>query len=229
MVEPSAAPLEWDPLRVEKMIRYQLEARDIRDRRVLEAMRRVPRSAFVPAGEDPYFDGPIPIGEGQTISQPYVVARMTELLDVRPGMGVLEIGVGSGYQTAILAAMGAEVFGIERHAALIEKARRSLARAGLLDRVHLLVGDGTRGWPEPRTVDRILAAAGAPELPKKLLHSQLADGGRAVLPIGPMESQRIMLIDRRGDTFDTRALDAVRFVPLIGEEGWKGERMKDEG
>lgn len=226
--EPNETPLAWDPLRAEKMVRHQLISRDIRAQRVLETMRRVPRSAFVPAGEDPYFDGPIPIGEGQTISQPYVVARMTELLDVAPGMSVLEIGVGSGYQTAILAAMGAEVFGIERHAALIEKARRSLTLAGLLDRVHLLVGDGTRGWPEPRSFDRILAAAGAPELPRKLLQSQLADGGRAVLPIGPMESQRIMVIDRRGDMFDTRALDAVRFVPLIGEEGWKGERMKDD-
>lgn len=214
--------MEWDPVRVEKLILQQLVAREVHDERVLDAMRRVPRSAFVPPGEDPYFDGPIPIGEGQTISQPYVVARMTELLDVKPGMSVLEIGVGSGYQTAVLAAMGAEVFGVERHASLVEKARRSLARAGFLDRVHLHVGDGTKGWPDAREFDRILAAAGAPELPRRLLLHQLADGGRAVLPIGPMESQRIYVIDRRRAEFEMRALDPVRFVPLIGEEGWRG-------
>ena len=209
------------------MINRQLVARDIRDQRVLEAMRRVPRSAFIPPGQDPYFDGPIPIGEGQTISQPYVVARMSELLDVQPGMSVLEIGVGSGYQTAVLAAMGAEVFGIERHASLVDKARRNLQRAGFLDRVHLLAGDGTRGWPgkpdqPPPMFDRMLAAAGAPQIPKKLLHRQLKDAGRAVLPIGPMDSQQIMVITRRGNEYDTRALDPVRFVPLIGEEGWEG-------
>lgn len=218
---------EWDPERVERMIRRQLMGRDVRDPRVLGAMRRVPRSAFVPPGEDPYFDGPIPIGEGQTISQPYVVARMTELLDVQPGMTVLEIGVGSGYQTAVLAAMGAEVFGIERHASLIEKARRSLERAGLLGRVHLHHGDGTKGWPAEngaRQFDRILSAAGAPEVPKKLLFAQLRDGGRAVMPVGAMESQRLVVIDRRGDSFETRPLDAVRFVPLIGEEGWDGNK-----
>ena len=223
----AASDLEWNPARVEKLVRDQLVARYIRDERVLEAMRCVPRSAFIPPGQDPYFDGPIPIGEGQTISQPYVVARMTELLDIQPGMSVLEIGVGSGYQTAVLAAIGAEVFGIERHASLVEKAQRNLQRAGFLARVHLLVGDGTKGWPQepdhpPRAFDRILAAAGAPETPRKLLNRQLKDGGRAVLPIGPMDSQRIMVITRRGDEYETEALDPVRFVPLIGEEAWDG-------
>ena len=207
------------------MIHRQLELRDVRDRRVLEAMRRVPRSAFMPPGEDPYADAPAPIGEGQTISQPYVVARMTELLGVRPGMSVLEIGAGSGYQSAVLAAMGAEVFGIERHASLIEKARRSLERAGLIDRVHLHHGDGTQGWPSTppntrRTFDRILAAAGAPEIPRNLIFAQLKDGGRAVLPVGPMEMQRLVIVDRAGDQLRTTPLDAVRFVPLIGKEGW---------
>ena len=195
----------------------------MRDPYVLEAMRRVPRSAFMPPGEDPYADAPAPIGEGQTISQPYVVARMTELLGVRPAvpaMRVLEIGVGSGYQTAVLARLGAEVYGIERHAPLLARARESLARAGLLGRVHLHHGDGTRGWPEPMTFDRILAAAGAPEVPTKLLMAQLKDGGRAVMPVGPMDLQRLVLIDRRGDELRTTALDAVRFVPLIGAEGW---------
>ena len=145
---------------------------------------------------------------------------MTELLRLRPGMRVLEIGVGSGYQSAVLAQLGAEVYGIERHAPLLETARQSLARAGLLDRVRLHVGDGTQGWPGPVVFDRILAAAGAPEVPKKLLFAQLKDGGRAVLPIGPMDLQRLVSIDRAGDELRTTPLDAVRFVPLIGREGW---------
>src|SRR5688500_14314897 len=121
-IAPPPERPEWDSIRVERMVQSQLTARGIADDEVLDAIRRVPRSAFVPEGEDPYFDGPIPIGEGQTISQPYVVARMTELLELKPGMTVLEIGVGSGYQTAVLAAMGAEVFGIERHASLVARA-----------------------------------------------------------------------------------------------------------
>ena len=201
------------------MVRSQIAERGVTDERVLQAMRSVPREAFVPAGFDPFADGPAPIACGQTVSQPFIVARMTELLDVQPGMSVLDIGTGSGYQAAVLAEMGADVCSIERHAELSESARRNLDAAGY-SRVRLHVGDGTLGWPEPMKFDRILVAAVAPAAPEKLLFSQLADGGRAVLPVGPDDDQRLFVFELRGDDLRAQVLDPVRFVPLVGAEGF---------
>ena len=203
-----------------RMVEEQLVPRGIRDRRVLDAMRRVPRERFCPGCRDPYADAAQAIGSGQTISQPYVVARMTELLAVRPGMSVLELGTGSGYQAAVLAEMGADVYTTERHAELHEHAKAALAAAGYT--VHLHLGDGTLGWPDDRTFDRILCTAASPDILSRLLKSQLADDGRAVIPAGTRESQRLVSIHRQGEQFQRIDHDLVVFVPLIGEEGWRG-------
>jgi protein-L-isoaspartate(D-aspartate) O-methyltransferase len=196
-------------------ITEQLRARDIVDERVLAAMAAVPREMFV-LPEDrasAYDDGPLSIGFGQTISQPYVVALMTQELDVAAGMRVLEVGTGSGYQTAVLAAMGAEVFSLEIIPELSARAAEVLARAGYGERVHLRVGTGYDGWRENAPFERIIVTAAPPELPAGLL-DQLADGGRLIAPVGSYD-QRLLIVDRVGTEFRTRRSIPVRFVKMV--------------
>ena len=216
----------------DRMVDTQLEDRGIRDRNVLEAMRRVPREAFVERAlaEFAYEDGPLPIGEGQTISQPYVVALMIEAAEVKPGDRVLEVGAGSGYAAAVMAEIADTVHAIERHPSLGAHARERLARLGY-DNVMLRVGDGTLGWPEAAPFDAILVAASAPTVPQAL-RQQLAIGGRLVIPVGRSEREQSLLkITRRGaEKFDEEDLGGVRFVPLVGQQGWtRDERTPDRG
>jgi protein-L-isoaspartate(D-aspartate) O-methyltransferase len=206
----------------EEMIRHQLVERGITDPRVLEAMRAVPRERFFsPAfAKEAYADQAAPIGFGQTISQPYIVALMTQSLHVEPGDRVLEIGGGSGYQTAILAHLAKEVYMIERVKPLLDEAWHRLMDLGLRN-VHFRHGDGTRGWPEAAPFDRILIAAAAPALPEMLLKSHLKEGGIAILPVGPDDRQQLLEVRRQGDQLLSATLIPCRFVKLIGEEGWK--------
>jgi len=201
------------------MVQEQLVRRGIRDEDVLAAMRSVPRHLFVPAGLAPeaYADSPLPIGHGQTISQPYMVALMTELLGVDVRSRVLEIGSGSGYQTAVLAELAGDVYSIERLVPLEEGARVTLARLGYHN-THTVIGDGTQGWREESPFDAILVAAAAPEAPPPLLE-QLADGGRLVIPLGrPSRDQTLMVYERKGDSFAERRDTRCRFVPLVPDK-----------
>ena len=203
----------------EEMVARQLAARDIRDERVLEAFRRVPRHRFVPPEirASAYVDHPMPIGSGQTISQPYMVALMTQCLELEGAERVLEIGTGSGYQAAILAELAREVYSIERQESL---AARASAVLDGYPNIHITVGDGTEGWPEHAPYDGIIVTAGAPDAPPPLL-DQLADGGRLVIPVGGSFSQTLLVYTRRGAIFDDRAVCGCVFVPLIGKYGWK--------
>ena len=201
-----------------QMVEHQLRRRDIEDERVLAAMARVPREAFVPSELEgsAYEDGPLPIGEDQTISQPYIVALMAQAAEVRPGDRVLDVGTGSGYAAAVLAEMGAEVFSIERIGALVERASASLEQEGY-GRVRVRHGDGTRGWPEAAPFDAILIAAGADAVPDALI-DQLAPGGRLVAPIGSRFDQRLLRLRRQADgTVEETDLGPVAFVPLIAD------------
>lgn len=204
-----------------RMVERDLEGRGISDPRVLEAMGSVPREAFVPPArsEQAYMDRALPLSEGQTISQPYMVAVMTEVLGVEPGDRVLEIGTGSGYQAAVLAEMGAEVYTIERLESLSEDARRTLEELGY-GNVRFRVGDGTRGWPEEAPFDGILVTAAAPEPPDSLLRQLDEDGGRLVIPVGTRGTQDLTLYVRRGEEIRSETFMGCRFVPLLGEEGW---------
>ncbi|WP_159711619.1 protein-L-isoaspartate(D-aspartate) O-methyltransferase [Geminicoccus flavidas] len=206
----------------ERMVDVQLARRGIHDRHVLNAMGRVPREAFVEPGleEFAYEDGPLPIGEDQTISQPYVVALMIEAAEVKPGDRVLEIGAGSGYAAAVMSQIAERVHTIERHPSLAEKARQRFGRLGY-DNVELRVGDGTLGWPEAAPFDAILVAAGGPKVPDALKR-QLCIGGRLVVPVGTEERQQSLVkVTRRSETeFEEEDLGSVMFVPLIGEQGW---------
>jgi protein-L-isoaspartate(D-aspartate) O-methyltransferase len=205
----------------QKMVEEQIEARGVRDPRVLEAMRSVPRHLFVPAAEREraYEDGPLPIGSGQTISQPFIVAFMTEAARIGPGDRVLEIGTGSGYQAAVLAAVGADVYSIEILPELAERARRDLAAAGYSG-VRVRTGDGAAGWPEAAPFDAILVTAAPPDLPEGLT-GQLKQGGRMVIPLGT-GTQELVRITRtaRGDERET--LLPVRFVPMTGRAARPG-------
>jgi protein-L-isoaspartate(D-aspartate) O-methyltransferase len=211
--ENSGLETKWARLR-ENMVRSQIEARGIRDPRVLRAMRKVPRHRFVDAAslEHAYEDRPLPIGLDQTISQPYIVAFMTEQLQLRGGERILEVGTGSGYQTAVLAEMGGEVFTLEIHEPLSRIARQRLAELGY-GNVRFAVGDGRQGWPEEAPFGAILAAASAEAVPPALLE-QLAIGGRLVLPLG-VEHQDLMMITRTAEGDVARNLLPVRFVPLV--------------
>ena len=202
------------------MVTQQLRARDIRDDRVLEAMRAVPRERFVP---EPlrgraYEDAALPIGAGQTISQPYMVAAICQVLQLHGGELVLDVGTGSGYQAAVLAELADEVHTIERVPELAEGARRALAEAGY-DRVHVHVGDGTLGVPEEAPFDAIAVAAAAPAIPESL-YEQLAPFGRLVLPVGSRRGQELELVVRSPEGPATIRSVPCRFVPLLGAEGF---------
>jgi protein-L-isoaspartate(D-aspartate) O-methyltransferase len=222
----SIRPIEGaaSALQRERMVERQLVRRGVRDARVLAAMREVPREAFLEPGmrEFAYEDSPLPIPDGQTISQPYVVARMIEAARIGPGDRVLEVGTGSGYAAAVLARVAGEVCTIERHAPLAALARRRLETHGAAA-VEVRAGDGTLGWPERAPFDAILVAAGGPEPPPALL-DQLARGGRLVMPVGDADAQSLLRITRRGaGRYDEEDLGDVRFVPLIGAQGWSEE------
>jgi protein-L-isoaspartate(D-aspartate) O-methyltransferase len=205
-----------------QMVEHQIAARGVRDVRVLEALREMPRHLFVPEDQraHAYEDRALPIARGQTISQPYIVAIMTELLAPEPHHRVLEIGTGSGYQTAILARLSAQVITIERHPELAKSAGQVFATAGLVN-VDIRVGDGSEGLPEEPPFDRILVTAGAPAIPESL-KQQLADRGRLVIPVGPSGYQHLTVIDRFGNDFERQEREPCVFVPLIGRHGWTG-------
>ena len=216
------------------MVMDQLRARGIRDERVLDVMAALPREAFLPAAEADvaYADSALPIPSGQSLSQPYMVALMTELLAPRPGMRLLEVGTGSGYQAAVLAAIGCHVLTIERHADLTEQARAALADArleelfpGLAGRIEIEIGDGSLGWPASAPFEGILVTAAAPRIPESL-RGQLADGGRLVLPVGPMRGQELIQVTRSGETYEERPFGGCVFVPLIGAEGYAEEETR---
>ena len=198
----------------------ELQRKGIRSLAVLKAFDDVPRHEFVPTGlrHRAYEDAPMPIGQGQTISQPWVHAKYLELLGLKGGERVLEIGTGSGFQTALLVKLGATVFSIERVAALAESAREALRRCGI-DHVIQKVGDGTLGWPEHGPFDAILVGAASPSVPQPLL-DQLADGGQLLIPVGDRETQQLLRIRRTPEGFQREPLDAMRFVPLIGQHGF---------
>ena len=212
-----------DILEVKKksMIDSQLKSRGISSFEVLRAMSVVPREKFVSSEfiEAAYNDGPLSIGSGQTISQPYMVAMMTEALMLSNNGKVLEIGTGSGYQSAVLREITTEVYSIERISSLVEKARKVLFSLGYSDLV-IRVGDGTLGWPEESPFDAIIVTSGSPKVPETLL-SQLKDGGRMVIPVGSISHQRIIRITKKEGNFNKEELLSCVFVPLIGEHGWR--------
>jgi len=204
------------------MVSDQLRTRGIADERVLKAMAAIPRDVFVPdeARWEAYADEALPIGAGQTISQPYMVALMTELLDVQPDDRILEIGTGSGYQAAVLAWLGAQVTTIERHATLIPEARARLDALGLGNRVEIHLADGSLGDPAGAPWEGIIVTAAAPAIPNAL-REQLADGGRLVIPVGPRDRQILTVVTRHRDEWTERPNGACVFVPLIGEGGFE--------
>jgi len=203
------------------MIKHQLLNRGIKDKKVIAAMRKLPRHLFIE--EDltnmAYDDHPLPIGEGQTISQPYMVAAMTEELDLKKKDRALEIGTGSGYQTAILAEICKEVYTIERIKSLSHKAEETLKRLGYRN-IYFKVGDGTVGWDKHSPFDKILVTAGAPNIPDTLFN-QLREKGKMIIPIGDRFSQILTLIEKINNSLKKRALFECIFVPLIGERGWQ--------
>lgn len=201
------------------MVQSQLRNRGIRDERVLAAMLRVPRHEFVTPEfqSQAYDDSPLPIGEGQTISQPFIVALMLEALALRPEHKVLEIGTGSGYQTALLAELVDQVFSIERHATLAHNAKEILTQLGY-GNAAVLLGDGSQGLPQHAPYDAIVIAAGAPQIPRRLVQ-QLREGGRMVVPVGPRDVQDLQLIENIAGVPVVSTISGCRFVPLIGAEG----------
>ncbi len=203
------------------MVQEQLVERGIDDARVLAAIRSVPREHFFTEEmrAEAYADRAAPIGHGQTISQPYMVGLMTQRLGVESGHRVLEVGTGSGYQTAILAQLSGVVYTIERVKPLLDEAFERLMQLGIRN-IHLRYGDGTLGWPEAAPFDRVVITAGARELPTSLLREQLVDGGIAVLPVGDIHEQMLVEVRRQGDSLQTADICACRFVKLIGRSGW---------
>ncbi len=214
--------------RREEMVAKQIAGRGIRDENVLAAMRTVPREAFVSReyANYAYDDGPLPIMEGQTISQPYVVALMIQELQIGAEDTVLEIGTGSGYAAAVISRIAAQVYTVERLESLVQYARQKIKALGY-DNVHIHHGDGTLGWPEHAPYNAIIVAAGGPEVPLAL-KEQLAIGGRMIIPVGSEQrAQRLIKITRTGDeSYEERTMSHVRFVPLIGEQGWEKENRK---
>lgn len=211
------------------MVRQQLEDRGIEDERVLKAFRTVPRHEFVNPSysEHAYSDRALPTQGGQTISQPYMVASMTEKLQVDAGNSVLEIGTGSGYQTAVLLELGARVYTVERNGELSARARERLRSLGYDDKVRFRVGDGTRGWPEYAPYDRVLVTAGAPSVPESL-KEQAAPEARIVIPVGTKSRQELVVLSReKGGTWSEEHHIGCVFVPLTGSEGWE-DAERDE-
>jgi protein-L-isoaspartate(D-aspartate) O-methyltransferase len=205
------------------MVARQIAARGVKDPRVLDVMRTIPREDFVPAelAEFAYDDSPLPIEAGQTISQPYIVALMVEAAQIQPDDHVLEIGVGSGYAAAVMSRLAGQVHAIERHGQLADLARARMASHGY-DNVVIRTGDGTNGWPDNAPFDVILVAAGAPAVPEPL-RAQLAIGGRLIIPVGDAEQQSLVRVTRiSGEEYVEENLGPVRFVRLIGAHGWKG-------
>lgn len=211
---------EYAPRRAE-MVEKQLRRRGIEDNCVLGAMLEVPRHEFVPpeVRARAYEDVPLPIGSGQTISQPYIVAAMTAALRLRPPDRALEIGTGCGYQAAVLSLLAKEAFTIERRAELASAASERLERLGYVN-VHVHCGDGTLGLPEFAPFEAILVAAAAPAAPQPLL-AQLAEGGRMIIPVGDADNQELQLIEKRGGKFSTKTMEGCRFVPLVGYHAWQ--------
>jgi protein-L-isoaspartate(D-aspartate) O-methyltransferase len=212
-----------------RMVDSQLRARDITDRRVLAAMGQVPRHRFVRPVDRPlaYTDAPLPIGHRQTISQPYIVALMTQLVEPRPEDTLLEIGTGSGYQAAILATLARRVISVERIPELAAQARQVLSELGIMN-VEIIEGDGTRGYAAEAPYAGIVVTAGAPRLPEAL-RDQLDDGGRLVLPVGSRDGQMLERWTRHGGDVHRERITPVAFVPLIGEQGWSEEAAGREG
>ena len=206
-----------------KMVNRQLKARGIHAERVLGAFADVPRDRFVPEDnvEQAYDDHPLPIGHGQTISQPYMVALMSEYLEPTPSDRILEIGTGSGYQTAVLCELAGEGYTVERVSELSARAEMTLQYLGYTN-FHTMVADGTLGWPAAAPFDGIMVTASAPEVPQSL-KSQLAEGGRLVMPVGPMGMQMLMVLTRTGTKTNEQAVCECVFVKLIGKEGWHQE------
>jgi protein-L-isoaspartate(D-aspartate) O-methyltransferase len=202
------------------MVEKQLRSRGIHDERVLEAMATVARHEFVPAAQMrlAYADRALPIGDWETISQPYIVALMTQAADVRPGDRVLEIGTGAGYQAAILAHLGAQVHTVERNPELAEEASERLERLGYND-VEVIIADGSRGYPACAPYDAILVTAASPRAPQALV-DQLVEGGSLVIPVGDRHEQELKLIVKADGEISYRTLDSCQFVPLLGKEGW---------
>ena len=201
-----------------------LREKGIRDLAVLRAFEQTPRHQFIPTGlrHRAYEDSPLPIGSGQTISQPSIHARYLELLELTGHERALEVGTGSGYQTVLLAHLVEQVFSIERIPALYQLAREAIQRAGA-NNVSMLLGDGTLGWREYAPYDAILVSAGTPSVPEPLL-AQIAEGGRMLVPVGGREEQRLVMYRRRQGALESKELAPVRFVPLVGHHGWTGER-----
>jgi len=203
------------------MVDSQLRARGIRDERVLTAMLHVPRHEFVLENyrDQAYEDHPIPIGQGQTLSQPYIVAIMLEVLALDPSDAVLEVGTGSGYQTALLSELARHVYSVERHASLARTAQATLARLGYTN-VEVILGDGSHGLPEQAPFDAIVVSAAAPQIPPPLFE-QLREGGRMVIPVGPPHAQELQLVRKQAGQPVVTDLEGCRFVPLIGSEGYR--------
>ena len=219
-----ARPVEPEFRGARQRLVETLREKGIRDLAVLRAFELTPRHQFVPTGirHRAYEDSPLPIGSGQTISQPSIHARYLELLELTGHERVLEVGTGSGYQTVLLSHLVEQVFSIERIAALYQGAREAIQRAGA-NNVSMLLGDGTLGWREYAPYDAILVSAGAPSVPEPLL-AQIAEGGRMLVPVGTKEEQRLVLYRRREGVLESKELAPVRFVPLVGHHGWTGER-----
>lgn len=219
---PAENQVDYDKSR-QRMVDTQIVARGVLDPRVIKAMRKVPRHRFVEEGlySQSYSDYPLPIGEKQTISQPYIVALMTEALILKGPERVLEIGTGSGYQTAILAELAYKVYSIERINTLAIRARRILDALGYRNTI-VKFGDGTLGWKEHAPFDAIIVTAGAPFTPEPLIE-QLSDGARLVIPVGDRYSQSLVRITKKGNETIQEDLGGVRFVSLIGQHGWKEE------
>ena len=207
----------------QQMVAMQLRARGISDQRVLDAFLRVPRHEFIPAAyrESAYEDHPLPIGDGQTISQPYIVAIMLEALELKPTDKVLEVGTGSGYVTALLAELTAQVYSIERHPALAAEAQRVLTTLGYTN-VEIVIGDGTAGLPAHAPYDAIIVSAATSELPPALVW-QLREGGRMIIPVGPADTQQLQLIRMQNGHPQMSLREACRFVPLISAENDRGD------
>lgn len=203
------------------MVEAQLRRRGVRDERVLQVMSEMPRHEFVAPAYllEAYEDHPLPIGEGQTISQPYMVAVMTEALELEPADNVLEIGTGSGYQTAILARLAAQVYTIEKFSSLRAAAEERLRGMGFSN-ILFRTGDGSGGWPEHAPYQGIVVTAGAPLVPDVLVE-QLAEGGRLVIPVGDANQQELLQVVRRGSEREVRTINYCRFVPLTGKYGWR--------